>query len=77
MADNIVDDNPGVGIVANVYGLSLSKRFQLAVNIINKINKHGWAIDWANGHNRVSPLDSIRPLKSGFSWLARATASWW
>ncbi len=66
MADNIVDDNPGVGIVANVDCLSSSERFPLSVNIIYEMNKCSWAIAWAKGHNRVSPLESIRPLKSKF-----------
>jgi hypothetical protein len=66
MADNIVDDISCVGIVADVDCLSLSKRFPLTVNIIYEINKRGWAIGWAKGRNHVSPLDSIRPLKSKF-----------
>ncbi len=66
MVDNIVDENSGVGIVANVNCLSLSERFSLAVNIIYEINNLGWAIGWAKGHNSVSPLDSIRPPKSKF-----------
>jgi hypothetical protein len=66
MADNIVHENPGVGIIANVDCLSSSERFPLAVNIIYEINKRGWAIGWAKGYNSVSPLDSIRPLKSEF-----------
>jgi hypothetical protein len=66
MADNIVDANPGVGIIANVNCLSSSERFPLAVNIIYEINKRGWAIGWAKRYNSVSPLDSIRPLKSKF-----------
>ena len=66
MVDNIVDENSGVDIVADVNCLSLSKRISLDVNIIYEINKLGWAIGWAKGHNSVSPLDSIRPPKSKF-----------
>ncbi len=64
MTDNVIDDNPGVGVISNVNCVSTGERLPLAVNIINKIDKHSRAIGGSKRHDRVHPLDCIGPLKS-------------
>ncbi len=73
MTDDVIDDNPCVGVIADVNYVSTGERLPLAVNIINEIDKRSRAISWAKRHNRVRPLDCIRPLKSKFSldWRER------
>jgi hypothetical protein len=62
MTDNVIDDNPCVGVITDVDCVSGGKRLPLAVNIINKIDKRSRAISWAKRHNCVCPLDCIGPL---------------
>jgi hypothetical protein len=66
MTDDVINDNPCVGVIADVDCVSTGERLPLAVNIINKIDKRSRAISWAKQHNRVRPLDCIGPLKSKF-----------
>ena len=66
MTDNVINDDPCVGVIADVNCVSMGERLSLAVNIIKKKDKRSRAISWAKQHNRVCPLDCIGPLKSEF-----------
>ena len=64
MNDDVVDDDPRIGILADVDAFSFGERHPLAVNVIEKIHKRSRAIRRAKQHHHISSLDSIRPLKS-------------
>ena len=72
MADNIVDDNPGVRIVVNVDAQAPSKQLPLAVDVIDEVDECSWAIRWAERHNCICPLDSVGALEGKFLLAVRS-----
>ena len=76
MVDDVIHDDSPIGVIVDFDPHRLSQRFPLAIDIINEINECSRSISWAKGHNLISPLDSVRPLKSEFLLTGGATASW-
>ncbi len=66
MVDDVIHDDSRIGVIDDFDPHRRSQRFPLAIDIMNKYNESSRSIRWAEGHNRISPLDSIRPLKSKF-----------
>ncbi len=77
-AENVVNDDFCDRIVIYDKTWLLGKRFPLAVDIVNEIDKHRRSVHWSKGHDGMCPLDGILALEGKlFLTRARAMASWW
>ncbi len=53
MADNVVNDDASVGIVLDVDAVIACKQFQLAIKVVNEVDKCCWAIGRTKGHQGI------------------------
>ncbi len=71
MADDVVHNNPCVGIVANGDALRRCERLPLAVHIVDEVNERCWSVRRAKGHGSIPPFDGIWSLESKFLLAGR------
>ncbi len=64
VTEDVINNDLSVCLLVDCNPVRCGKSLPLTVDVIDKVNEGGWAIGWPKRHNRVSPFDCIRPLKS-------------